>query len=194
MINCPSCGREQPEDLESGQCRHCGHAWGVLKLDSMGILDFVKAEVGYGAEKSWLEQWGQVQRSYMKVQNLYTADVHNEDAQSVVKDFFIHCWHLSDWLKKDPATSVGREDIGALLSTEYDMRVCNAMANTSKHHTLVDGKMSVRVSRMVTQPQAQVTLEITPVEGEATERDALDLATSCMNIWRRYLKSYGLTP
>lgn len=155
MATCPNCQGELPEESESGQCPHCGHAWGVVHLDSVAILDVVHAEVGYGTAKSWIEQWGQAERSYKKLENLYTATADNQEAMTVVKDFFIHCWHISDWLREDPATNVKFEDIGALLRREFDMKVCNAMANTSKHYDLED-KMTARVSSVVTQPQCEV--------------------------------------
>lgn len=191
MATCPSCHRDLTEDSESGQCPHCGHAWGVLKLGGVGVLDVVKAEVGFGAEKSWIEQWGQVERSYKKVQDLYMTTVDNQDALTVVKDFFVHTWHLQDWLKRDPATNVGYEDIGALLRSEFDMKVCNAMANTTKHYDL-DEKMTARVSSVVTQPKGQVAIEISETDGARQTRDALELATSCMGIWQKFLASHGL--
>ncbi|WP_426977902.1 hypothetical protein ACQCSU_01750 [Pseudarthrobacter sp. O4] len=156
--------------------------------------DVAKVEVGYGVQKSWLEQWGQVERSYKKVQNLYAGTVDNQEALTTVKDFFIHSWHLGDWLKKDPEISVKHEDIGTLLQSEPDLQICNAFANTSKHHTLDRANaMSARVSSVVTQPQGQVTIEISTSSGTET-RDALELATSCMGIWRKFLHSHGLRP
>ncbi|MDN4611464.1 hypothetical protein [Arthrobacter burdickii] len=164
-----------------------------MHLDGIGIFDAVHVEVGFGAEKSWLEQWGLVERAYKRVQDLYAAgSVDNREAQAVVKEFFIHSWHLSDWLRKDPSTSVRFEDIGTLVTSQPDMRVCNAMANTSKHFDL-DGKMTARVSRVVVHPQCLVTIEITRTTG-SEERDALDLATSCMGIWRKFLHLHGLNP
>jgi hypothetical protein len=165
---------------------------GRLHLDGVGIFDVVKAEVGYGPKKSWLEQWGQVERSHKKLENLYTATADNQDAMTVVKDFFVHCWHVSDWLRKDPATNIEFDDIGTLLNSDFDMRICNAMANTTKHFDL-DGKMTARVSSVVTQPQCQVTIEIAPTDGSTScTRDALELASSCMSIWRKFLADHRL--
>lgn len=135
MSQCPNCKTELSED-NSGPCPVCGHAFATLQLAGVGILDVVKAEVGYGPQKSWLEQWGVVERSYQQLKGIYDSPVDNQVATSTAKDFFIHCWHLKDWLVEDPAIGVVSADIGILLGNDPDLKLCNAMANTSKHHTL----------------------------------------------------------
>jgi hypothetical protein len=194
MATCPNCQRDLPEDSKSGRCPHCGHAWAAVQPGRLGIPDVAKVEVGYGAQKSWLEQWGQIERSYQKVQNLYTGTVDNQDALTTVKDFFIHSWHLGGWLVDDAETTVRQQDIDALLQSEPDLLACNALANTPEHHTLDRANaFSARVSPVATQPQGRVTIEISTNSG--TEKsDALELATSCMGIWRKLLHSHSLRP
>lgn len=193
MATCPGCQSDLPEDLESGQCPHCNHAWGVLKRDGVGITDTVTVAVGWGAERSWLEQWGEIERTHTKLQNLYSSAA--EDAReptSVVKTFFIQCWHLSDWLRHDKATSVQKSDTDSLRDSEPDMKICAAMANSTKHHTLDKPEWTTaRVSTITTEPTCQVTIEILRTSGKEY-RDALELATSCMSIWRKFLASHGL--
>ncbi|WP_306914458.1 MULTISPECIES: hypothetical protein [unclassified Arthrobacter] len=151
-------------------------------------------EVGYGAQKSWLEQWGQVERSYKKVQNLQAGPVDNQEALTAVKDFFIHSRHLGDWLVDDRETNVQQQDIDTLLQSEPDLQICNALANTPAHQTPERANaMGARVSPVVAQPQGQVPVEISTTSGTET-RDALELATSCMGIWRKFLHSRGLRP
>lgn len=195
MATCSNCQGELPEESESGQCSHCGHAWGALHLEAVVILDVVGTEVGYGAEKSWLEQWGVVERSYRKLQELYSTAVdHNDVAQSVVKDFFIHSWHLLDWLDKDPSIAVTAGQVWSFVKREPDLLVGRAMANTAKHHTLKDpGDMTARVKSVVLQPQGKATLEIlATASAEPYTRDALEVADSCMSIWRSFLADHGL--
>jgi hypothetical protein len=187
MAKCPSCQNDLPENNNAGQCPHCGHGLIGVQLGGEGTLEISKVEVGYGAQKSWLEQWGQVERSYKKVQSLYTGPVDNQEATTLVKDFFAHSWHLSDWLAKDTATSVQKRDIGTLLQSEPDLKICNAIANTSKHYSRGENAMSARVSSVVTKPQGQITIEISTTGG-TKKRDALELATNCMSIWRNFLK------
>ncbi|MET3934851.1 hypothetical protein [Arthrobacter sp. OAP107] len=189
MSQCLNCNSEFPSD-NAGPCPVCGHASATLDLSGVGILDVATAEVGYGPQKSWLEQWGVVERSYEKLKGIYDSLTDNQIATSTVKEFFIHCWHLKDWLVEDREISVESADIGVLLRTEPDLKVCNAMANTSKHHTLSPGKVSARVVSVVTQPKGQVTIEITSTSG-AEKRDALELANSCMSIWKKFLKQHG---
>jgi hypothetical protein len=195
MANCSQCQGELPEQTESGRCPHCGHAWAVVHLDGVGILDSVVTEIGYGIEKSWLEQWGVVERSYSKLQELYSIAVDdNQVAQSVVKDFFIHSWHLIDWLDKDPSIAVTGGQVWSFVKREPDLLAGRAMANTSKHHTLKDpNDMTARVKSVVLQPHGKATLEIhATAEAEPYTRDALELADSCMSAWRRFLSERGL--
>jgi hypothetical protein len=151
-------------------------------------------EVGYGAQKSWLEQWGQVERSYKKVQNLSAGTVDHQEALTAVKDFCIHSWHLGDWLMEDAETNVQQQDIDSLLQSEPDLLACNALATTPQHQTLDRANViSARVSPAGTQPQGRVVIEISTSSG-TEKRDGLELATSCMGIWRKFLHSHGLRP
>jgi hypothetical protein len=194
MATCPNCQRDLPEDSKSGRCPHCGHAWAGVPLGGLGIPEGAKVEVGYGAEKSWLEQWGQVERSYQKVQNLSAGTVDNQEALTAVKDFFIHSWHLGDWLVDDAETTVQQQDIDSLLQSEPDLLAGSALANTPTHHTPEGADaISARVNPAGAQPQGQLTIEISTPSG-TEKRDALDLATSCLGIWRKFLHSRGLRP
>lgn len=87
MATCSKCHSDLPEDSESGRCPYCGHAGTGMYLAGRGMVDAVKAEIGYGPEKSWREQWGQVERSYKKVQDLYTDVVDSQEALMMVKIF-----------------------------------------------------------------------------------------------------------
>lgn len=192
MVTCPNCHHDLPEDSESGRCPHCGHAWIKSNFTGAGTLEVTRIEIGYGAQKSWLEQWGQVERSYKKIQDLYKATaVDNLEAQTVLKDFFMHSWHLGEWLAKDSETSVQGPEIKALLDSEPDIEICNAMANTAKHYSRGPKAMSARVSSLVTKPHGKAAIEISTA-GDKQERDALELATSCMAIWQKFLESHGL--
>jgi hypothetical protein len=194
MATCPKCQRDLPEDSKSGRCPHCGHAWAGVPLGGAGIPEVAKVEVGYGVPKSWLEQWGQVERSYKKVQNLSAGTADHPEALTAVKDFFIHSWHLGDWLKNDPEISVKHEDIDTLLQSEPDLQIGNAFATTPQHDSPGRANaVSARVSPAGTQPQRQVTIEISTTSG-TEKRDALELATSCMDMWRKFLHSHGLRP
>lgn len=192
MATCLNCRRDLPEDSRSGRCPHCGHALPDVQPGGVGVSGGAKVEVGYGAGKSWLEQWGQVERSYQKVQSLSAGAVDNQEALMAVKDFFIHSRHLGEWLVDDVETSVQQQDIDTLLHSEPDLQTGNALANTSKHQIpgSVDA-VSARVSPEITQPQGQVAIEIPTSSGMET-RDALELATSCMGIWQKFLLSHGL--
>lgn len=193
MATCPNCQRDLPEDSRSGRCPHCGHVWAGGPLGGPGIPDVAKVEVGYGAEKSWLEQWGQVERSFKKVQNLYAGTVDNQEALTTVKDFFIHSRHLGDWLVDDGETNVQQQDIDTLLQSDPALKVCDALASTPNQTPDRANAISAHVSSAVTQPQGQVTIEISTSSG-TEKRDALELATSCMGIWQTFLHSHGLRP
>lgn len=194
MATCSQCQRELPEVSESGRCPHCGHAYATVHLGAVGVMDAVVTEIGYGVDKSWLEQWGQVERSYKKLQELYSASVvDNQEAQTIVKDFFTHCWHLKDWLDKDTTISVRGKDVWSLHDAELDLQICRAMANTSKHHTLKDkAEMSARVGTVILQPHGKATIEVTDPATSTYARDALELADSCMKMWCKFIAARGL--
>lgn len=195
MATCPNCQRDLPEDSKPGRCPYCGHALGTgVQPGGVGRVDAAKVEVGYGAPKSWLEQWGQVERSYKKVQNLSVGAADHQEALTAVKDFFIHSWHLGNWLVDDAETSVQQQDIETLLQSDPGLQICKALATMPKHQTLDRAHgISAPVSLVATQPQGQVVIEISTPSGTEA-RDALDFATNCLAIWRKFLHSHGLNP
>jgi hypothetical protein len=49
----------------------------------------------------------------------------------IILSFFMHCWHLSDWLvKSEPASE---KKVFNYANSTYELKVCNKLTNSTKH-------------------------------------------------------------
>lgn len=110
-----------------------------------------------------------------------------------LENFFTQCLHLGDWLWEDTATSLTKLQVQGFITNDPALRVCDAMANTSKHHTRnKPGAMTARISTVATDATG-VKVTITWSDGLKTgAEDALDLAQRCVASWAAFLLANGL--
>lgn len=101
--------------------------------------------IGLSDTVSWTEQWSDVKHSYANLQDLYATaeNVPNDEVRRVVKEFSVQCWHIWDWLKRDQDMPITAATLKAFLRNNTPLKLCNAMAKTSKHHTRDSGTSAV---------------------------------------------------
>jgi hypothetical protein len=150
----------------------------------------------------WEEQWKRVGRWFERFSNTARGRDHDRESDAYQDEayaFFLNSFHLKDWLKNDPASSVAASDVEAFISRSPSLRLCADLANGSKHLTLtrprVDAKTRVgrRDFSLVLGggrlPRIAAKYE---VEAAGKKRDAFKLATECMHEWTSYLEAKGL--
>ena len=87
----------------------------------------------------WQEQWARVQRLYDRLNQLSVGKPAPVDAEAELDDtysFFLHCYHLKDWLKNDPSSGKTAQEIESLVTKIPDLALCADIANSVKHLTL----------------------------------------------------------
>lgn len=88
----------------------------------------------------WREQWGRVRRFHGRVRHLASGKPAPVDQQAELDDtysFFLHCYHLKDWLAHDETFQRSRDEIEDFVSRTPALALCGDIANSVKHLKLV---------------------------------------------------------
>ncbi len=140
----------------------------------------------------WREQYDRVLRGFDRLRADYFSSVEYHDD---LCHFFQDCWSLKDWIRNDPALSVGKA-IEAEVATYRPLMIVADLANASKH--LV--RDTHRVGAYATSNDVTVYLgERKPIEVEyaieladGSRLDEKQLAREAIDAWQAVLKSLGL--
>ena len=60
------------------------------------------------AQSKYPEQWDRVRRWYLRFREISEGKLHDRSSdfyQDDIYAFFMNCYHLKDWIKKDPTAS-----------------------------------------------------------------------------------------
>jgi len=149
---------------------------------------------------SWIEQWDRVQLGLARIDAVYTGRPEPEGTAGAEYDvfgFFVDCHHLVDWIASDAALPRSMEKKARkLVRNSNELKFCADLANRSKHSAL----KRTRTGDETTGPSGNdATVMIGRgakhafrVSSGGVDRDALDLAHSCVATWRRFLTTHGL--
>ena len=73
------------------------------------------------------EQWERVKRYFERFERLTrTGRIHDTNSENYVDDiysFFIHCYHLKDWIEKDPSSPL-RSDVNDFGKKSKSFQIC----------------------------------------------------------------------
>ena len=139
-------------------------------------------------------------RSYARLKTI-TTDAGNtislHAARDAADDFFQHCYHLKDWLKKDSRTS--QLDVEGLINSSQALSLAADYCNSFKHGGL---NKNSRSGKAIQETNVHTTLDLTPKGFVATSRleiiidgksyDAFKLAADCMKEWDDFLASNSI--
>jgi hypothetical protein len=118
----------------------------------------------------------------------------NEDVRRVVEDYFKTCRELADWLWQN--TNVNKSAIIGLIRRSPSLRLADAMAQTTKHHTRLPGKddpITARITEIRVGPDgASAQISWSRASAANGSEDALDLARRCAKAWRGFFVRRGL--
>jgi len=159
----------------------------------------------------WREQWERVQRTFEWVKTFTqesTPGAPNEttdDRKDRVASFFLHCYHLKDWLKNDPASKAQARDVETELNKNEVMQIVADLANGTKHGDLTVGRYGpktgdpttalTRQDIVVTTGAAGAgTLQKMYVESNTDEWDVYNLAKYAVAWWSEFLTQRNLLP
>jgi len=150
-------------------------------------------EFPYSVHKTggWRGQWLRVRRWHSR---LPTAAA--QDREDFLYAFFQSCASFRDWLIHDRPPTLTQQDIETLVKTYVELRLCQDIANATKHFQLDDPKMHREFSaarEYLPAPVAGGTASSALVIlSTGSKYDALALANRCVEIWQTFLILHGL--
>ena len=150
----------------------------------------------------YVEQYERMQRSYDRFRESKTrlADKVSSDHEDDVYAFFMHCYHLKDWVKND--TSVKTQmpnidtDVEQFINESEALSLCAALCNSLRRLELnrshSSGPRIFGRSRYHYQlnigSRSSIRLEWLVERNNKAPVDALELATECIAEWGKFLK------
>lgn len=200
MVICANCSEEWPDGFW-GPCPDCGVTGFTrvggsvnqsISLDNRGVC------VEYGpSDGPWQEQWSTVRQLLAEIEKYYQPGGFPQDwtMKRNVKYFFIECFHLGDRLWEDKATGFDEDEIKKFILADPALKICEAVANTSKHRTRRNSKAMVAWVHSVTHNQVVEAGDAVikwEQEQNTAEVDALWLAKECYSSWRQFQKDKKL--
>jgi hypothetical protein len=84
---------------------------------------------------SFSKKYHAMMRAYDKLKTISTDNgphIVNTDAGDLAEAFFNHCYHLKDWIKKDPAIP-SHVDVEAYIQKTCALRIVAVYCNSLKH-------------------------------------------------------------
>jgi hypothetical protein len=150
----------------------------------------------------YLEQYERMQRSYDRFREINSrlADKVSSDYEDDVYAFFMHCYHLKDWIKNDPSVKARMPNIGTdveqFINESEALSLCAALCNSLTrlelnrsdssaprifgrrryHYQLnIGSRLSVRLQWLVER-------------NNKPPLDAFELATECIAEWDKFLQ------
>lgn len=156
-----------------------------------------------------MEQLERARRYLKRIQKIYSgvfsSEGHDEEAyDDDVISFFIHCYHVRDWIiQQDDAVVTGRQ-VDAYIDSHLALKVCADLANGSKHYKLT------RALRTGSQPHiaskerevstwytggggGELMVSKYSVHSNAEILDALLLARESVELWDAYFGTQART-
>lgn len=150
-----------------------------------------------------MEQFERTRRYLNRVRNIYSGtfssighdkDLYDDDVIS----FFIHCYHIRDWLIHLNKVGVTAKQVDQFINDHVPLRICADLANGSKHCKLTKSLRTDRQPHIVSK-EHKTSLWITgDGGGECMESkyrvlsdgviyDALDLAEESFELWSHFI-------
>ncbi|TQS45588.1 hypothetical protein [Cryptosporangium phraense] len=179
-----------------GPCPQCGGGrrdatvYGSVVMAASAVLT-ATASVGYHPGRPWQQKWRDTQSDLRQLEAVYAGPgVNNETMRRYVEAFFKDCQELADWLTHGGGSSNAMD----FVHEDADLRLCDGMAQTTKHHTRVRGKdpVTAQVAWIHGGHHPRAELEWSTPAGEGGKVDALDLARRCIAAWERYFALHSL--
>tara|TARA_R110000822_G_C15324207_1_gene494016 strand:- start:2008 stop:2505 length:498 start_codon:yes stop_codon:yes gene_type:complete len=150
-----------------------------------------------------LKQFERVKRYLDRLKKIYEG-THNpgssEEYEDEVVSFFIHCYHVGDWILHLSKVPVSKLDISNFINSHDELKICADFCNGEKHCRLTQTKRTDGQPHLAY--RAYSVCHYMPASGipstyKASYKiisgceayDALELAEKCVLLWEEYISS-----
>ena len=139
-----------------------------------------------------------MKRWYKRFKEINNGQIHDKPSgfyEDDVYAFFMNCYHLKDWIKKDPAAASVANMVENYINNNPELSLCADICNGLKHfHFNRDrsgkspefGKTAAKLYIGSGPTTIALKYEIKTKSGTI---DAFDLATKCIKAWEIFIKS-----
>ena len=150
----------------------------------------------------YLEQYERMQRSYDRFREINSrlADKVSSDYEDDVFAFFMHCYHLKDWIKNDPSVRARMPNIGTdveqFINESEGLSLCAYVCNSLKRLGLdrshsseprIFGRQRYH-SQLNIGSRASIRLQWLVERNNMPPIDAFELAGKCIAEWDKFLQ------
>ena len=146
-----------------------------------------------------MEQLERTRRYLKRLRDIYNQVPYKPDTRDYYADdvysFFIHCYHISDWIIHLNRLGLGKQDLDAFIDSHDELRICADLCNGTKHCKLKykprtgrqPGIASWTFSSEGVNDQMKTTKGQFYILSGSKFHDALELAESCMKLWDEFI-------
>lgn len=148
------------------------------------------------------EQYERVRRWYDRFATTDQGRPHDASPENYVDDiysFFLNCYHLKDWIKRDPTVPTGTQQaVEDWINGNRPLKLCADICNGHKHLVLKQprsgespafGTLHYGLSLGSGLPVISLKYEVDTTAGPL---DAFEIATDCMRAWESFLSMLSL--
>jgi len=146
-----------------------------------------------------MEQIERTRRYLDRIRKIYSGVPYQENSEYYTDDvisFFVHCYHIHDWISTLNTMGLSHQDIDAFINQHLELKICKGLCDGSKHckltrpmkttdqpHIAVKEFISTKLNDKIHLTQGAFTI----ISDEKTY-DALELAECCMKLWDNFIK------
>jgi len=149
-----------------------------------------------------LEQLERAKRFLNRIRQLYAGEgipyEENKNHDDDVISFFIHCYHVKDWIINSNKIGISKEEVEDYINNNEALRICADLCNGEKHFKLQrnsrTGKQphiaSRNYSNLYFTPESGLLPRITgsyKILSKDNFYDALKLAEACIELWDAFI-------
>jgi len=188
---CPTCGRTDTKEVYKSLVAKVS----VSGDSGRGVDRSCQGESVGNIGQKVEEQWERVKRYFERFKRLSrTGRIHNTNSENYVDDiysFFIHCYHLKDWIEKDPSSPL-RTDVKSFGKKSKSFQICRDLCLGAKHLTVTSPGSDLATHQL---GRKHVNFNVSTgvlsmrvfVQTNYGEREAFDVAKKCMSEWEAFL-------
>jgi hypothetical protein len=150
-----------------------------------------------------MEQLERTRRYLKRLRQIYAGVPYISDTREYYADdvlsFFIHCYHIKDWIIRLNLLGVTQNDVDEFINAHDELKICADLCNGTKHCELTQRPRTGRQPHLAGRQfmSSGINDEMHTIHGKfhilanGVFHDALDLAERCMQLWDNYVN--GLT-
>jgi hypothetical protein len=152
--------------------------------------------------RRFLSQYSRMLRSYEQFKRIENGDWPGHSLQEhhdQMYSFFIECYTLKDWIKKDILNEDLDEPVENFINKNDCLKLCADIANGKKHLELdrpprygVDTRLGYEVHLNESDENTTVHTKMYVYSDSRDRFDSFDIATQCVEKWTEFLKRNGL--